>query len=80
MNMDLFSHQERSIKCRFNKLERNRIFHHAKFHVVATKNKKKIGFKDVYSFLRYVTALYFISFWGWQHVHRTKFCKNQRVG
>lgn len=39
--MDLFSHQERSIKCRFNKLERNRIFHRAKFHVVATKNKKK---------------------------------------
>lgn len=79
MNMDLFSHQERSIKCRFNKLERNRIFHDAKLHVVATEDKKT-GRRDVYSFLRHVTSSCFTSFWVWQHVQRTTFCKNQRAG
>lgn len=69
MNMDLFSHQERSSKCTFNKLERNRVFHNTKFHVVSMKDKK-IGCKVVYSFLRYVTSLYFTSFWVWHHVDR----------
>lgn len=62
MNMDLLSHQERSIKCRFNKLERDRIFHNAKFHAVSMKDKK-VGCKVVYLFLRHVISLYFSTFW-----------------